>query len=569
MPTYIRVKDLANAATTPATDDFILLSGAANGARKISRADFLTAVAGFYTADPSTYKLATLDAGDKVLVSQLPSSAFSYKGTWAASTNTPTLANGTGTAGDTYYASDSGSVNFGAGSISFLAGDAVVYDGTIWQKVPDVVNLLDGKGTLDEAKTTLEIPDVGTAPNETPLNQHLGSLAYADADSVAMAKAEIESTTGTASTQALTVTDGTTTGLSVQEDGKVSVRGKVSLNVDGSASWGSAEDYGKLTWDTGKAIVRGESGKSLSLGSNGTQDHLVVDTSGNVDVANGVTTLNNTGDNALRVESTNGNPMYVNVVGTAQNYLFDVRDDGSSKFRVDGSGNVGIGGSPSDTLSVSSSNTGRTGVSVGNTTTGGRTYIIGSVGSATDGGAAAGSFTIRDGNASANRLTIDSSGNMTINSGNLVLSSGAIDFGSGASTTLDAYEEGTFTGTFRDATSGGNASSTTFPGVYTRIGDVVYFRVGCGNISTSGMTAGNVIYLHGLPFQASASKSGPVNAVQTDTVTTGDYLTVAANAGTSYCDFRKNTSGAGDAQLLVSDLTSGTSDMTVSGYYYV
>ena len=149
------------------------------------------------------------------------------------------------------------------------------------------------------------------------------------------------------------------------------------------------------------------------------------------------------------------------------------------------------------------------------------------------------------------------------------VSTGAgIDFGSGASTTLDAYEEGSFTGTFRDATSGGNASSTTFPGVYTRIGDVVYFRVGCGNINTSGMTAGNVIYLHGLPFQASGSKSGPVNAVQVDTVTTGDYLTVAANAGTSYCDFRKNTSGAGDAQLLVSDLTSGTSDMTVSGWYY-
>ena len=191
MPTYIRVKDLANAATTPATDDFILLSGSANGARKISRADFLTAVAGFYTANPSTYKLATLDAGNKVLVSQLPSSAFSYQGTWAASSNTPSLANGTGTAGDTYYASDSGSVNFGAGSISFLAGDAVVYDGSVWEKVPDVVNLLDGKGTLDEAKTTLEVPDVGTAPNEVPLNGQLGSMAYQSADSVSVDTLEV------------------------------------------------------------------------------------------------------------------------------------------------------------------------------------------------------------------------------------------------------------------------------------------------------------------------------------------------------------------------------------------
>jgi len=201
MPTYIRVKDLANAAPTPATDDFILLSGSANGARKISRADFLTAVAGFYTANPSTYKLATLDAGNKVLVSQLPSSAFSYQGTWAASSNTPSLANGTGTAGDTYYASDSGSVNFGAGSISFLAGDAVVYDGSVWEKVPDVVNLLDGKGTLDEAKTTLEVPDVGTAPNEIPVNGMLGDMAYQSADSVNMGNAEVETLEVTGSTQ--------------------------------------------------------------------------------------------------------------------------------------------------------------------------------------------------------------------------------------------------------------------------------------------------------------------------------------------------------------------------------
>jgi hypothetical protein len=55
----------------------------------------------------------------------------------------------------------------------------------------------------------------------------------------------------------------------------------------------------------------------------------------------------------------------------------------AERVRIDSSGRVGIGVSPSETLSVSSSNTGRTGVSVGNTTTGGRTYIIGSVGSQT------------------------------------------------------------------------------------------------------------------------------------------------------------------------------------------
>lgn len=78
--------------------------------------------------------VATLDAGGKIPAAQLPNSVMDYKGTWAASTNTPTLANGTGSAGDVYVASDAGTVNFGAGNITFAAGDWVVYSGTIWEK---------------------------------------------------------------------------------------------------------------------------------------------------------------------------------------------------------------------------------------------------------------------------------------------------------------------------------------------------------------------------------------------------------------------------------------------------
>lgn len=78
--------------------------------------------------------VATLDSGGKVPSSQLPNSIMDYKGTWAASTNTPTLANGTGNAGDVYVASDAGTVDFGAGNITFAAGDWVIYSGSIWEK---------------------------------------------------------------------------------------------------------------------------------------------------------------------------------------------------------------------------------------------------------------------------------------------------------------------------------------------------------------------------------------------------------------------------------------------------
>lgn len=261
MPTYIRVKDLPNSASSLNADDYIMLSGSVGGARKIQKADFLSTVADSFNAAPSTYKLATLDASNKVDSSQWPASAFSYQGTWAASSNTPTLANGSGTAGYTYYASDSGSVNFGAGAISFTAGDAVVYDGSIWQKVPDVANILDGKGTVDEGKTTLQIPDVGSAANQVSLNGMLGSMAYQDS---------------------------------------------------------SAPSVGTLHSD-------------------------------------GLARMSNTGgDVALWAESTNANVMIVNVVGASPNYIFDVRDDDVSKFRIDGSGNVVIGNIPTNVTGLAS-----------------------------------------------------------------------------------------------------------------------------------------------------------------------------------------------------------------------
>ena len=77
---------------------------------------------------------ASLDSGGKVPASQLPNSVMEFKGNWDASTNTPTLADGTGNAGDVYRANVAGSTDFGSGSITFVVGDWAVYNGTIWEK---------------------------------------------------------------------------------------------------------------------------------------------------------------------------------------------------------------------------------------------------------------------------------------------------------------------------------------------------------------------------------------------------------------------------------------------------
>lgn len=78
--------------------------------------------------------IATLDGGGKIPVGQLPSAVMTFEGTWNASTNSPTLADGTGDAGMVYLVSVAGSQNLGSGSISFAIGDWAVYNGTVWQK---------------------------------------------------------------------------------------------------------------------------------------------------------------------------------------------------------------------------------------------------------------------------------------------------------------------------------------------------------------------------------------------------------------------------------------------------
>lgn len=61
-----------------------------------------------------------------------------YQGTWNATTNTPTLADGTGTASFWYRCVVAGTVDFGAGNITFSVGDDAYYSGTVWQRIPAV-----------------------------------------------------------------------------------------------------------------------------------------------------------------------------------------------------------------------------------------------------------------------------------------------------------------------------------------------------------------------------------------------------------------------------------------------
>jgi len=81
--------------------------------------------------------VASLDSGGKVPVAQLPSTIMNYQGTWDPTTNTPTLADGTGTNGDVYWVSAafagpvSGLNN--ASMVNFQIGDIVLYSSALGQ----------------------------------------------------------------------------------------------------------------------------------------------------------------------------------------------------------------------------------------------------------------------------------------------------------------------------------------------------------------------------------------------------------------------------------------------------
>lgn len=78
-----------------------------------------------------------LDNSGKISLDQIPASVIgglTYKGTWDASINDPTLESGVGTKGWYYVVSVAGNTNLD-GHTDWLTGDLVVFDGTAWDKV--------------------------------------------------------------------------------------------------------------------------------------------------------------------------------------------------------------------------------------------------------------------------------------------------------------------------------------------------------------------------------------------------------------------------------------------------
>jgi hypothetical protein len=112
--------------------------------------------------------VATLDAGGKVPVSQLPNSVMEFKGVFDPATATFTDASGN--AGDVYLASAAGSYNAGSGSITYAIGDWAVHNGSIFQKSLNsnaVVSVNGQTGVVTLTKSDVGLGNVDNTSDAT------------------------------------------------------------------------------------------------------------------------------------------------------------------------------------------------------------------------------------------------------------------------------------------------------------------------------------------------------------------------------------------------------------------
>jgi len=178
------ITSLAGSKITGASMNIIAGTGMSGGGSLGLGGNVTLNNAGVLSVNGSTgavTNIATLTGG-YLTTSQIPPSLLggvSYQGTWSASPSnggTPTLTNGTGTTGYEYVVTTGGTVNFGAGNITFSAGDFVIYGNGIWSRIPSAsgvssFNTRTGAITL----TTSDVTGVLTAGSIT--NTMLASSA--------------------------------------------------------------------------------------------------------------------------------------------------------------------------------------------------------------------------------------------------------------------------------------------------------------------------------------------------------------------------------------------------------
>ena len=202
--------------------------------------------------------VASLDASGKVPLSQLPSTLMEFKGSWNPNTNTPTLVDGTGTTGFTYWvsAADANPVSglTDPSMTNFQIGDLVIYNGTKWVLVTPAA----GVQSVNGAQGAVTVNAINQLTGDVTSSSASGSQS--EATTVAKIQGTtVSGTTGSGNVvfSASPTFTGTITAEASNFSGAIS-----ALNFSGSSS---GTNTGDVTLGTANGLSL--SGQILSLGT--------------------------------------------------------------------------------------------------------------------------------------------------------------------------------------------------------------------------------------------------------------------------------------------------------------
>jgi len=167
---------------------------------------------------------------------------------------------------------------------------------------------------------------------------------------------------------------------------------------------------------------------------------------------------------------------------------------------------------------------------------------------------------------------------VVIHNGGVMSAANGIELGSAldatAANTLDDYEEGTFTPTFRGSGTAGDYTPGTATGFYTKVGRKVYITVSLLNITTDsdGSPGTGDLQVTGLPFAANNDTGASSNIGQVFL----DDFNFSNNAGTlcsivapgeSLVTIREIVDNGNDTTMSVTDKISNGADLVVNCTY--
>ena len=368
----------------------------------------------------------------------------------------------------------------------------------------------------------------------------------------------------TAASEKMRITSGGNVGIgnpSIPSDHKLQIHNALAYSrfaLSNSTSGSASGDGLKFQLENLNAIIKNQENGYLTFGTNGRETDFTISSGGLATFSNKIIALN-------WIQGINStNVLYsATTAGTVLQTPGATANNNNSKIFFRNSG--GLVKQTFDTQSGAATFSGNVTASQGSLTHASTPLILNNTGS---------TYTQVDfqnngtqkaaiwWNNSTNTLNLYNSGNagvaaLTITSGGVLQAKYGISFPnqSGgntrtvASSTLDAYEEGTWTPTFRGAVTAGSYTLNNFGSTYTRIGRVVTISFNF-SITVIGSDGSAYAQIRGLPYTKPSGRAY-VGSLRTTTAMGGQWVTIAfaTSNATNILYLSANGTGGGDVQI--------------------